>query len=162
VRRNAPYRPRFFSLVAGLQHLFKGGGGMFTPPQNGAVQRNRIVRRRLSTQVSCGGFLMTRLRTHGQPSEWAADVSSNRWRKGGEGVTGLTRIIVVYGRLFECSLQGPLSVAFIGGAGTPSGRFFFDVKASLAQMERELMVERTRAGLEIARQLSYPSRRGAR
>jgi DNA invertase Pin-like site-specific DNA recombinase len=37
--------------------------------------------------------------------------------------------------------------------GTPSGRFFFHVMASLAQMERELMVERTRAGLEIARQL---------
>ena len=37
--------------------------------------------------------------------------------------------------------------------GTPSGRFFFHVMASLAQMERELTVERTRAGLEVARQL---------
>jgi DNA invertase Pin-like site-specific DNA recombinase len=36
---------------------------------------------------------------------------------------------------------------------TPSGRFFFHVMASLAQMERELTVERTRAGLAIARQL---------
>jgi DNA invertase Pin-like site-specific DNA recombinase len=36
---------------------------------------------------------------------------------------------------------------------TPSGRFFFHVMASLAEMERELTVERTRAGLEIARQL---------
>lgn len=36
--------------------------------------------------------------------------------------------------------------------GTPSGRFFFHVMASLAEMERELTVERTRAGLEIARQ----------
>ncbi len=36
---------------------------------------------------------------------------------------------------------------------TPSGRFFFHVMASLAEMERELIVERTRAGLEIARQL---------
>jgi DNA invertase Pin-like site-specific DNA recombinase len=36
---------------------------------------------------------------------------------------------------------------------TPSGRFFFHVMASLAQMERELIVERTRAGLEIARKL---------
>ena len=32
--------------------------------------------------------------------------------------------------------------------GTPSGRFFFHVMASLAEMERELTVERTRAGLE--------------
>ena len=37
--------------------------------------------------------------------------------------------------------------------GTPSGRFFFHVVASLAEMERELIVERTRAGLETARQL---------
>lgn len=37
--------------------------------------------------------------------------------------------------------------------GTPSGRFFFHVMASLAEMERELTVERTRAGLEVARRL---------
>jgi DNA invertase Pin-like site-specific DNA recombinase len=37
--------------------------------------------------------------------------------------------------------------------GTPSGRFFFHVMASLAEMERELTVERTRAGLAVARQL---------
>ena len=42
---------------------------------------------------------------------------------------------------------------------TPSGRFFFHVMASLAEMERELTVERTRAGLEIARQLG---RKGGR
>jgi DNA invertase Pin-like site-specific DNA recombinase len=43
--------------------------------------------------------------------------------------------------------------------GTPSGRFFFHVMASLAEMERELLVERTRAGLEAARQLG---RKGGR
>ncbi len=43
--------------------------------------------------------------------------------------------------------------------GTPSGRFFFHVMASLAEMERELTVERTRAGLETARQLG---RKGGR
>ena len=36
---------------------------------------------------------------------------------------------------------------------TASGRFFFHVMASLAEMERELTVERTRAGLGAARQL---------
>lgn len=36
---------------------------------------------------------------------------------------------------------------------TPSGRFFFHVMASLAQMERELIVERTQAGLLAARKL---------
>jgi DNA invertase Pin-like site-specific DNA recombinase len=35
--------------------------------------------------------------------------------------------------------------------GTSSGRSFFHVMASLAQMERELTVERTRTGLELAR-----------
>jgi DNA invertase Pin-like site-specific DNA recombinase len=34
---------------------------------------------------------------------------------------------------------------------TPHGRFFFHMMASLAQMERELILERTRAGLEAAR-----------
>ena len=43
--------------------------------------------------------------------------------------------------------------------GTPSGRFFFHVMASLAEMERELIVERTRAGLEVAKQLG---RKGGR
>ncbi len=42
---------------------------------------------------------------------------------------------------------------------TPAGRFFFHVMASLAEMERELSVERTRAGLEVARQLG---RKGGR
>ena len=37
--------------------------------------------------------------------------------------------------------------------GTASGRFFFHVMASLAEMERELIVERTCAGLEAARRL---------
>ena len=42
---------------------------------------------------------------------------------------------------------------------TASGRFFFHVMASLAEMERELIVERTRAGLETARRLG---RKGGR
>ncbi len=41
---------------------------------------------------------------------------------------------------------------------TPSGRFCH-VMASLAEMERDLIVERTRAGLEVARQLG---RKGGR
>lgn len=36
---------------------------------------------------------------------------------------------------------------------TPAGRFFFHIMASLAQMERELIVERTRAGLAAARKV---------
>ena len=43
--------------------------------------------------------------------------------------------------------------------GTPSGRFFFHIMASLSEMERELIVERTRAGLDAARRAG---RRGGR
>ncbi|MBC8951063.1 recombinase family protein [Xenorhabdus budapestensis] len=43
--------------------------------------------------------------------------------------------------------------------GTPSGRFFFHVMASLAEMERELIIERTRAGLDAAREIG---RKGGR
>ncbi|WP_119963787.1 MULTISPECIES: recombinase family protein [Candidatus Fukatsuia] len=35
--------------------------------------------------------------------------------------------------------------------GTAMGRFFFHVMSALAEMERELIVERTKAGLEAAR-----------
>jgi DNA invertase Pin-like site-specific DNA recombinase len=34
---------------------------------------------------------------------------------------------------------------------TPAGRFFFNIMAALATMERELILERTRAGLDAAR-----------
>lgn len=37
--------------------------------------------------------------------------------------------------------------------GTPSGRFFFNIMASLSEMERELTLERTKAGLAVAKQL---------
>lgn len=43
--------------------------------------------------------------------------------------------------------------------GTSSGRFFFHIMSSLAEMERELISERTRAGLDVARQLG---RKGGR
>ena len=43
--------------------------------------------------------------------------------------------------------------------GTASGRFFFHVMASLAEMVRELTMERTRKGLEAARRLG---RKGGR
>ena len=45
-----------------------------------------------------------------------------------------------------------VSLADGGDAGTAIGRFFFHVMSALAEMERELIVERTRAGLEAARE----------
>ncbi len=61
----------------------------------------------------------------------------------------------------SCSKQGVQfrSLTDSIDTGTPSGRFFFHVMASLAEMERELTVERTRAGLAVAEQLG---RKGGR
>ena len=39
----------------------------------------------------------------------------------------------------------------VGLSDLRSGRFFFHVMASLAQMERELLIERTKAGLDAAK-----------
>jgi len=36
---------------------------------------------------------------------------------------------------------------------TTAGRFFFNIMASLSEMERELIVERTRAGLAVAKKM---------
>jgi len=38
---------------------------------------------------------------------------------------------------------------------TPMGRFFFHIMGALAEMERELIVERTRAGLRAAREKGH-------
>ena len=51
------------------------------------------------------------------------------------------------GRLSERGI-GFISLTDAIDTTTASGRFFFNVMASLAQMERELMVERTQAGLQ--------------
>lgn len=52
--------------------------------------------------------------------------------------------------LNKCGI-GFVSLTDAIDTSTVSGRFFFNVMASLAQMERELMVERTQAGLQAAR-----------
>ena len=39
--------------------------------------------------------------------------------------------------------------------GTPSGRLFFNFMASLAEMERDLIAEYTRAGPDVARKFSH-------
>ena len=67
-------------------------------------------------------------------------------------------LVDLVGELHEQGVQFK-SLTDAIATGTPSGRFFFHVMASLAQMERELSIERTRAGLEVARQLG---RKGGR
>ena len=70
------------------------------------------------------------------------------------------QLVDLVGELHKQGVQfKSLTDAIDTGTGTPSGRFFFHVMASLAEMERELIVERTRAGLDVARQLG---RKGGR
>ncbi|WP_308190708.1 recombinase family protein [Arthrobacter hankyongi] len=57
---------------------------------------------------------------------------------------------------FVCEL-GRRGIGFVSltesiDTAAASGRFFFHVMASLAQLERELMIERTQAGLAAARE----------
>ncbi|MFT7087479.1 MAG: DNA invertase Pin-like site-specific DNA recombinase [Rickettsiales bacterium] len=67
----------------------------------------------------------------------------------GRSVKGLVDFINV----LEDKEIGFQSITDSINTSTTSGRFFFHIMASLAQMERELIVERTRSGLEAARKL---------
>lgn len=67
----------------------------------------------------------------------------------GRGVKGLVDLVTG----FEARKIHFQSLTDQIDTSTPAGRFFFHVMASLAQMERELIVERTKAGLEAARRL---------
>ncbi|MFT4066553.1 recombinase family protein [Paraburkholderia sp.] len=71
---------------------------------------------------------------------------------------GVKQLVDLIGDLHRHGVQFR-SLADSIDTGTPSGRFFFHVMASLAEMERELTIERTRAGLEVAKQLG---RKGGR
>jgi len=62
----------------------------------------------------------------------------------------LKNLITLIGELEERGIHFR-SVTDSIDTSTPAGRFFFHMMASLAQMEKELIQERTRAGLEAAR-----------
>jgi len=71
---------------------------------------------------------------------------------------GVKQLVDLVGELHQQGVQFK-SLTDAIDTGTPSGRFFSPVMASLAEMERDLIVERTRAGLDVARQLG---RKGGR
>ncbi len=59
------------------------------------------------------------------------------------------QLIDLVGELHKQSVQFK-SLTDAINTGTSSGRFFFHVTASFAEMERELIVEPTCAGLDVA------------
>ncbi|MEQ2017920.1 recombinase family protein [Photorhabdus bodei] len=67
-------------------------------------------------------------------------------------------LVDMVGQLHQQHIQFK-SLTDVIDTGTPSGRFFFHVMASLAEMEHDLTMERTQAGLAIARQLGRKSGR---
>ena len=71
---------------------------------------------------------------------------------------GVRQLVDLFGGLHRQGVQFK-SLTDALDTGTPAGRFFFHLMDSLAEMERELTVERTRAGLEAARRLG---RKGGR
>jgi DNA invertase Pin-like site-specific DNA recombinase len=61
------------------------------------------------------------------------------------------QLVDLIGKLHKQGVQFK-SLTEVIDTGTPAGRFFFHVMASLAEMERDLNIERTRAGLDAAKQ----------
>ena len=124
---------------------------------------------RVSTQEQELGLQLDALEAAGCKKVYSEQVSSTKQRPQLDAALEHLRegdVLVVY-RLDRLgrSLKGLIEivedlqargVGFVSTADaidttTPMGRFFFHVLASLAQMERELLVDRTRAGLAAAK-----------
>ena len=124
---------------------------------------------RVSTQEQELGLQLDALEAAGCKKVYSEQVSSTKQRPQLDAALEHLRegdVLVVY-RLDRLgrSLKGLIEivedlqargVGFVSTADaidttTPMGRFFFHVLASLAQMERELLADRTRAGLAAAK-----------
>jgi len=83
-------------------------------------------------------------RSHLRPGDVLVVWKLDRLGRSVKGLVDLVHELAEEGVQFHSLTDGI-------GSTTPQGRFFFHLMASLAQMERELIVERTKAGLEAAR-----------
>ena len=125
---------------------------------------------RVSTQDQNLALQLAALKKAGCKKTFDDKISGNRFERPGLTKTleqlreGDTLVVWKLDRLGRSvknlvDLVGQLQTQKIGfrsltdsiDTGTPSGRFFFHVMASLAEMERELTIERTKAGLAAAR-----------
>lgn len=62
-----------------------------------------------------------------------------------------TRHLIELAEYFEKNGIQFVSIADFIDTSTPTGRFFFHVIASIAELERDILIERTQAGLSSAR-----------
>src|SRR5438876_10822464 len=83
-------------------------------------------------------------RSHLRPGDVLVVWKLDRLGRSVKGLVDLVGALAEAGVQF-CSLTDGIDTT------TPHGRFFFHMMASLAQMERELIAERTKAGLDAAR-----------
>ena len=141
--------------------------GQYTPL--GKVTNHARHRRRLSDlflpvrsdpgrhahpQSICGGrdaaahtprLGLSEARSHLRPGDVLVVWKLDRLGRSVKGLVDFVGALAAEGVQFQSLTDGIDTT-------TPHGRFFFHLMAALAQMERELIVERTKAGLEAARQ----------
>src|SRR5438552_14675493 len=87
---------------------------------------------------------LSEARSHLRPGDVLVVWKLDRLGRSVKGLVDLVSALAEEGVQFQSLTDGIDTT-------TPHGRFFFHLIASLAQMERELIVERTKAGLEAAR-----------
>jgi DNA invertase Pin-like site-specific DNA recombinase len=87
---------------------------------------------------------LSEARSHLRPGDVLVVWKLDRLGRSVKGLVDLVGALAEEGVQFQSLTDGIDTT-------TPHGRFFFHLMASLAQMERELIGERTKAGLEAAR-----------
>jgi DNA invertase Pin-like site-specific DNA recombinase len=94
--------------------------------------------------ASSARAVLTEALSHLRPGDTLAVWKLDRLGRSVKGLVDLVEDLAKRGIGFK-------SITDSIDTSTPAGRFFFHVMASLAQMERELIIERTRAGLATAK-----------
>jgi DNA invertase Pin-like site-specific DNA recombinase len=141
----------FFRLFKGRKTMLVGYVRVSTNEQNTALQRNALE--------SAGCELIFEDKISGKTSErpglkkvlktLAAGDTLVVWKLDRLG-RSMRHLVTLIEELRQKGINFRSLTDSID-TSTPMGRFFFHVMGALAEMERELIVERTRAGLEAAR-----------
>jgi DNA invertase Pin-like site-specific DNA recombinase len=140
-----------FRLLSGGKHVLIGYVRVSTNDQNTALQRNALD--------SAGCELIFEDKMSGKTSERPGLKKVLRTLSEGDTLVvwkldrlgrSMRHLVVLVEELREKGINFRSLTDSID-TSTPMGRFFFHVMGALAEMERELIIERTRAGLAAAR-----------